>query len=114
MPISSGAAGRVDVGIDTSIAWAPDGVKKEAKPVKNCDSYLRRYLESNVGKKKHNSNILGNASQHLAGPDGENMDTLSAGVSRDPNTQQKNGGSDGDRNTSGKQPKEESLKKSKT
>ena len=45
MPISSGAAGRVDVGIDTSIAWAPDGVKKEAKPVKNCDSYLRRWVK---------------------------------------------------------------------
>lgn len=45
MPISSGAAGRVDVGIDTSIAWAPDGVKKEAKPAKNCDSYLRRWVK---------------------------------------------------------------------
>lgn len=45
MPISSGAEGRVDVGIDTAIAWTPVGVKKEAKPVKNRDSYLRRWVD---------------------------------------------------------------------
>ncbi|XP_076587081.1 uncharacterized protein LOC143320922 [Chaetodon auriga] len=52
MPIASGAAGRVDVGVDTSTTWTPDGLKKKTKPAnRNCDSYLQRYHEQ---KKKNN------------------------------------------------------------
>ena len=44
MPISSGAAGRVDMGVDTSIAWTPDGLRRDGKPVNRThDSYLKRY-----------------------------------------------------------------------
>lgn len=44
MPISSGAAGRVGVGVDTSITWPPSGVKQESRPsYRNCDSYLKRW-----------------------------------------------------------------------
>lgn len=43
MPIASGAAGRVDVGVDTSTTWTPDGMKRTPKPVnRNYDSYLLR------------------------------------------------------------------------
>lgn len=45
MPIASGAAGRVDVGVDASKTWTPDGLKKKTKPVnRNCDSYLQRWV----------------------------------------------------------------------
>lgn len=43
MPIASGAEGRVDVGIDTSLTWTPHGLKRRTKPAnKKCDSYLQR------------------------------------------------------------------------
>lgn len=39
MPIASGASGRVDVGVDTSIRWTPYGLR--AQPViRQYDSYL--------------------------------------------------------------------------
>lgn len=45
MPIASGAAGRVDVGVDTSTTWTPEGSKRKKKPVnRNCDSYLQRWV----------------------------------------------------------------------
>ncbi|KAJ8005916.1 hypothetical protein DPEC_G00122860 [Dallia pectoralis] len=113
MPISSGAAGRVDVGIDTSIAWTPDGVKKEAKPV-HCDSYLSRYMESLARKKKHNGNIIvQEGSEQLARPDGEVQYSASPGVSTDPHKQQKNGRGKSERISSGIQ-SNKSLVKSKT
>lgn len=47
MPIASGAAGRVDVGVDTSTTWTPDGLKKKTKPAnRNYDSYLQRWVGS--------------------------------------------------------------------
>ena len=43
MPISSGAAGRVAAGVDTAIAWTPDGGTKETKQYnRSNDSYLKR------------------------------------------------------------------------
>ncbi|TWW60340.1 hypothetical protein D4764_05G0004300, partial [Takifugu flavidus] len=46
MPIASGAAGRVDAGVDTSTTWMPDGLKRTSKTVnRNYDSYLQRYQE---------------------------------------------------------------------
>ncbi|CAB1320069.1 unnamed protein product [Coregonus sp. 'balchen'] len=97
MPISSGAEGRVDVGIDTSIAWTPDGVKKEAKLVKNCDSYLRRMPVNILLVQMEKTWTLSHPVR----------------VSIDPNTQQKKGTSD-EGKTSGKQTNEKSSKKSQT
>ncbi|KAJ8397115.1 hypothetical protein AAFF_G00009690 [Aldrovandia affinis] len=58
MPISSGATGRVGVGVDTSIMWTPEGWKQDANPLpRNCDSYLKRYLETHPkARKRSNSN----------------------------------------------------------
>ncbi|KAL0979147.1 hypothetical protein UPYG_G00181340 [Umbra pygmaea] len=113
MPISSGAAGRVDVGIDTSIVWTPDGVKM-VKPVISCDSYLRRYLESHARKKKHNDNISVDASQHFSNPDGDNINPPSPGVIIETTAHQENGTNDSEESTSGNPTNQKSLKKSKT
>lgn len=46
MPIASGAAGRVDVGVHTNTTWTPDGLKRKTKPAnRNCDSYLQRWVD---------------------------------------------------------------------
>lgn len=44
MPIASGAAGRVDVGIDTSKTWTPQGLKRKTNSThRKNDSYLQRW-----------------------------------------------------------------------
>ncbi|KAM3610631.1 uncharacterized protein V6R79_006757 [Siganus canaliculatus] len=56
MPIASGAAGRVDSGVDTSMTWTTDGLKKKTKPAnRNYNSYLQRYQEK---RKKNKSSLV--------------------------------------------------------
>ncbi|KAM8886800.1 uncharacterized protein AB9W97_013707 [Spinachia spinachia] len=52
MPIASGAAGRMDVGVDLG------GHRTKTKPANgNCDSYLQRYQELQE-RKRHKSNMM--------------------------------------------------------
>ncbi|GAA6226446.1 uncharacterized [Lates japonicus] len=45
MPIASGAAGRVDVGVNTTSVRTHDGLRGKPKANRNRDSYLQRYQE---------------------------------------------------------------------
>ncbi|XP_076747128.1 uncharacterized protein LOC143421508 [Maylandia zebra] len=56
MPIASGAAGRVDVGIDTSKTWTPQGLKRKTNSThRKNDSYLQRYQELKAQQRKGDS-----------------------------------------------------------
>uniref|UniRef100_A0A1A8LE89 Uncharacterized protein n=1 Tax=Nothobranchius pienaari TaxID=704102 RepID=A0A1A8LE89_9TELE len=66
MPIASGASGRVDVGVDTSKRWAPDGLKDQ--PVfHQYDSYLLQYQELKQIQNKTNSLQRAKDGTHLDG-----------------------------------------------
>ncbi|CAL8249980.1 unnamed protein product [Boreogadus saida] len=98
MPISSGATGRVAPGIDTAIAWSPDGGTKETQRCnRSHDSYLKRYLES-TQRLRQGSDGTGDASPpHHAEDDG---------------ITEKSQGSDNE--SEEKPPSDKSLRKSKT
>ncbi|MED6256952.1 hypothetical protein ATANTOWER_003063 [Ataeniobius toweri] len=57
MPIASGASGRVDVGVDTSKRWAPNGVRVQPV-IHQYGSYLLRYHELNKLEKKNISESM--------------------------------------------------------
>ncbi|KAM8760819.1 uncharacterized protein AB9X84_008748 [Acanthopagrus schlegelii] len=101
MPIASGAAGRVDVGVDTSTTWTPDGLKKKTKPAnRNYDSYLQRYQEQ---RKKNKSNLLQGVQDNTDVTDQEND------VTKEGNPQGNGGGVD---LTAGKPSSGKKIKKS--
>ncbi|KAJ8262661.1 hypothetical protein COCON_G00151180 [Conger conger] len=92
MPISSGATGRVGVGVDTSIMWTPDGWKQDANPLhRNCDSYLERYLEThpNVTKRSNiDTSVVIHEQTSNQGPKGKNRTTFSKGLNGGSNAKQ--------------------------
>ncbi|KAG7481537.1 hypothetical protein MATL_G00067600 [Megalops atlanticus] len=117
MPISSGATGRVGVGVDTSKMWTPDGWKQDANPLhRNCDSYLKRYLETHPGARKriNTNNSVKVSNEHLCNPgaDGENMNIFVKDLNRENDAQQQFESSDG--NTSGDFSTESTSNKSST
>ncbi|KAK2901864.1 hypothetical protein Q8A73_011610 [Channa argus] len=72
MPVASGAAGRVNVGVDTSITWTVDGLKKKTKPPnRNYNSYLERYQELKK-RQKHNPDMLQDKQNSIDTIDHEN------------------------------------------
>ncbi|KAJ3604587.1 hypothetical protein NHX12_029327 [Muraenolepis orangiensis] len=74
MPISSGATGRVVVGVETSEAGGPDGLKKETKlSSRSNDSYLQRYLDSTQRLKQGRDSTGDTSPPHVGLNDGENI-----------------------------------------
>ncbi|KAK5909622.1 hypothetical protein CesoFtcFv8_003535 [Champsocephalus esox] len=52
MPIASGAAGRVHVGVGAGTTWTEDGQKRTNAPsTRDCNSYLQRYYQLKERKK---------------------------------------------------------------
>ncbi|KAK5870914.1 hypothetical protein PBY51_003822 [Eleginops maclovinus] len=111
MPIASGAAGRVDVGVGASTTWTEDGVKRKNKPANwNCNSYLQRYQELKERKKIKRIVIQEHTEPSDNENDGEKNDSEKIDGAKEVNSQKKS--SIDEEHTSGKLPSEERSKKS--
>ncbi|KAK2837873.1 hypothetical protein Q5P01_015085 [Channa striata] len=72
MPVASGAAGRVDAGVDSSVTWTSDRLKKTTKPPnRNHNSYLERYQELKK-RQKNNPEMLQDKPSSIDTSDREN------------------------------------------
>ncbi|KAG5841490.1 hypothetical protein ANANG_G00200040 [Anguilla anguilla] len=100
MPISSGAAGRVGVGVNASITWSPEGWKQDPNlPPRNCDSYLVRYLETHPeARRRGNTDTSAVTCDHTSDqrPKGKNRTGFSKALNGETDAQRQQESQDGD------------------
>ncbi|KAL3062639.1 hypothetical protein OYC64_002443 [Pagothenia borchgrevinki] len=116
MPIASGAAGRVNVGVGASTTWTEDGQKRTNKPsTRDCNSYLQRYYQLKERKKIERQMFDENPEPSDNENDGEETDREKDDSEKNNGAKEENSQKNSSREeetTSGTLPSEERSKKS--